>query len=54
MDEKYKNKEMNSRLLNMTQKSINLKALKQNIADIEVTLYDLDTNVRSTYKIDRN
>ena len=44
MDEKYKNKEMNSRLLNMTQKSINLKALKQNIADIEVTLYDLDTD----------
>ena len=43
MDEKYKNKEMNSRLLNMTQKSINLKALKQNIANIEVTLYDLDT-----------
>ena len=43
MDEKHKNKEMNSRLLNMTQKSINLKALKQNIANIEVTLYDLDT-----------
>ena len=44
MDEKHKNKEMNSRLLNMTQKSINLKALKQNIDDIEVTLYHLDTD----------
>ena len=43
MNEKNKNLDMNTILINMNQKSINLSVLKQNIDDIEVTLYDLDT-----------
>ena len=43
MNEKNKNLNMNSVLIYMNQKSINLAALKKNIDDIEVTLYNLDT-----------